>query len=572
MRFTPLPTSASRLGVLQEVLHALSPDLDQRRLHEGAVAGARRLLGVPLAAALSWDPGRGELVVEAVSSDDAAATYVPAGDLALCAGPAYASRTTITIDDLEAHPRAPAVAHALRIGATAAAPLLSGSTAHGVLVVAQLKRSAPPDGLSPEDLRLFELLADHVGNMLAGADAVATAVRRAAKAEELAQAFRSIGECRDRDAIINCGLECSTAIFGADRAAFYQYTGRGDITFAASRRLSRLYLDEVLKRYRRSVGGLIPIARTPIYVADVTTDPRTRVMHDVAAHEGLRSMLLMPLIHRGQLFGAIALYHDLVWHYEPEDIAPVRALADEMALALANANLHQQTQRQLAHLRVLERVARVAAEAGSAAERADRVLRVLVERGAAVRAWTLGEGGAPWATAGDDGAGPAREAAGQAAQAALLAGRAVARSGGPGPMVAAPLGAEGAVVLELAPPRPAEARPPTMFHAIAEEPDVGLELELVAGVAGHLAAGIAAAQAAAAAGLAATLAGVPRGVLVLDTEGRVVFHNQEALAAHGLEGRDLTGWRAADLLPEGGQRALVGPDGTPLGEIIVGRK
>src|SRR5262249_20840859 len=197
MRFTPPPSSAGRLGILQEVLAALGPDLDQHRLLEGAVSGARRLLGVPLAAALAWDPGRGELVVAAVSSDDPAASFVPAGDLAVCAGPAYTSRTTMTIDDLGAHPRAPAVAQVLRLGSAAAAPLLGGGSAHGVLVVAQVKQS---EGLTPEDLRLLELVASHVGTMLAGAEAVATAMRRMAKAEELATAFRSIGEARDRDA------------------------------------------------------------------------------------------------------------------------------------------------------------------------------------------------------------------------------------------------------------------------------------------------------------------------------------------------------------------------------------
>src|SRR5262249_6493875 len=154
-------------------------------------------------------------------------------------------------------------------------------------------------------------------------------------------------------------------------------------------------------------------------------DPRTRVIHELATHEGLHSMLLMPLIHRGQLFGAIALYHDLVWRYEAEDIAPVRALADEMALALANANLHQQIQRQLVHLRVLERIARVASEPGSGAERAARVVAALVGGAVAVRAWALRVDGTAWAAAGEGAAD--REAAQQAAQAALLAGRAIAR-------------------------------------------------------------------------------------------------------------------------------------------------
>src|SRR5262249_22659704 len=161
-RTTPLPTSAGRLAVLQEVLQALSGDLDPRRLYEGAVSGARRLLGVPLAVALAWDPGRGELVIEAVSSDAAAAPLLPAADLSLRAGPAYGSRTTIVVEDRDAHPRAPAVARALRLGAAAATPLVGAGSALGVIFVAHFKDGGPVDGLSSEDLRLLELLANHV--------------------------------------------------------------------------------------------------------------------------------------------------------------------------------------------------------------------------------------------------------------------------------------------------------------------------------------------------------------------------------------------------------------------------
>jgi GAF domain-containing protein len=572
-----VPNSAGRLAVLQEVLLALSGDLDRRQLYEGAVSGARRLLGVPLAAALAWDPGREELVVEAVSSDDAAAPLLPAADLALCTGPAYSSRTTVVVEDLDGHPRAPAVARALKLGAAAATPLVGSHTVLGAIFVAHFKNGADRGGLSPEDLRLLELLANHVGLMLVGAEAVATAVRRLAKAEELAAAFRGIGEARDRDVILMRGLDCATTILGADRAAVYLSNGRDEIHFVASRRLSRMYIDEVIKRFRRSVGGLIPVARTPIYVADMATDPRTRVLHELAMYEGLHSALIMPLIHRGQLFGAIALYHDLVWSYGPEDLAPVRGLADEMALALAHTNLHVQTQRQLAHMRVLEQVARGAAEAGSATERAERAVRAVVERGAAVRAWALRVDGTAWATAGEEPTVGAREAAHQAAQAAVLAGRAIARP----PVVAAPLRHDGALVLELPLPRPVEARPPTIFQVVAEELDLSLDLDLATAVATHLVAAFTQARASAAQGLAAALAGVPAGVLLFDDEGRVVFHNQAALAVHGLDGHDPTGWRAADFLSQATaakgrtldrlQAPVVAPDGTALGEVAIYR-
>src|SRR5262249_5033521 len=144
----------------------------------------------------------------------ATAPLVPIEELSVCAVPAYTSRTTIAVEDLDAHPRAPAVARALKLGAAAATPLGGREAVHGGICVATFQPTGSADGLSGEDLRVLELLANHVGLLLASAEAVATAVRRLARAEELASAFRGIGEARERDAILTRGLDCAMTILG----------------------------------------------------------------------------------------------------------------------------------------------------------------------------------------------------------------------------------------------------------------------------------------------------------------------------------------------------------------------
>src|SRR5262244_952719 len=109
--------SADRLDLLRELCIALTGDLDRRGLLEAVANGTRRLLGAPLAAALSWDAARAEPVLEAVARDE---TVAP-------------------------------LARALRVEAVAAVPLLGNGEAHGVALVAVRRR------LGPDDLRLLEI-------------------------------------------------------------------------------------------------------------------------------------------------------------------------------------------------------------------------------------------------------------------------------------------------------------------------------------------------------------------------------------------------------------------------------
>jgi len=480
--------TADRVALLHEVSLPLTVDLDRRWLLDAVVRGARRLLDVPIAATLSWDAMRGEPLVEAIDSDETVAPLLAGPDLAAWVTPAFNQRATAAEGELLAKPRPPPLARTLRLDAVAAVPLVGSGVAHGVVFVARRSGGA----FAPDDLRLLEIFAAHAGLALANADAVASGVRRLAQAEALAGAFRDIAWARDRDTILQRGLDCATSILGADRAAVYLLNSRQDICFVASRRLSRGYVEEVTKRYRRSVGGILNVERTPIFVPDMATDPRSRAMHEMALREGVHTTLIMPILQRGQLYGAIALYHDLVWRYEPEDHARARALADEMAVALANAALHQATQRQLANLRLLEPIARAAAEPGTAAERAQRVVRLLVERGGARRAWVVDDGLQLVAAAGESA--PSRDDVHQAAQAALLAGGPIVRGVPPTMLVAAPLrsGAPlGALVYEPMPPAAVEQRPPALLQILADEADPGHDLELAGAAASHLAVGMA---------------------------------------------------------------------------------
>jgi PAS domain S-box-containing protein len=546
------------LALLHEVALALSGEFDRRRLYEGIVHGARRLLDVALAAVVIWDPGRESLCAEAATDQALMPLQAAPAELPVCVGKAFLERMSVTVDDYAQHPRAPAFARSLKLTSILCTPLLRDGAPSGVLFVAHRDAQRRFDA---EDLRTIEILAGHVSLSLGNAETLAAATRRLARVEELGNALRSMIESRDHDTVLERALDCATTVLGADRAAVYLADAQKAIQVWA-RRLSRSYLETGAKQYRRSMAGILEFTRSPIFIADVTTDPRTRSLHESGRREGIRSVLLIPLIHRDEVMGALGLYHDLVWTYEAEDLVPLRALADQVALALANASLHEKTGRQLAQLRVLQSLVRAVSDPVSADIRCQRGAHAIVTGGGAASAWVFTrEASELRLVAQAGGSAAAEQDAEAAARAALQAQGPVTHSlPGADSLVAAPfvLGNDCAGALVLAPPRPMShaPRPVTTIVYFQQEIDPGdAQHEFVATAAGQLGTAIVNArlfEEATTMGvrLTAIIEGMPNGILVFDRNDRLVFYNKLIQEFYGLTNVDLSGWTPADFVRE----------------------
>jgi hypothetical protein len=223
---------------------------------------------------------------------------------------------------------------------------------------------------------------------------------------------------------------------------------------------------------------MVPLARAPVYVADLVTDPRTRVVHEVATHEGLHTLLLVPMLRGDKLQGALALYHDLVWHYEPEDFVPARTLAEELGVALVNAGVCAAATRQATRLRALTAMARVLLDGAPVRHG----LATLVEAGAATAAWMFAPGGELSAQAGASEP-HVDEDAHTIARRALADGDAVAV----GLCAAAPVRGAGAVAVAVPRPPRYSPPPPLLFIPTRDDFDATQPDELALGVAQLLA-------------------------------------------------------------------------------------
>lgn len=87
----------------------------------------------------------------------------------------------------------------------------------------------------------------------------------------------------------------------------------------------------------------------PLYIADVETDPLVADLREVLRQQDIRSMLLIPLISKGQVIGTVGLDSlGTLRTFTDEDIRLAQSLANQAAVAIENARLYEQTDAALA--------------------------------------------------------------------------------------------------------------------------------------------------------------------------------------------------------------------------------
>ena len=97
----------------------------------------------------------------------------------------------------------------------------------------------------------------------------------------------------------------------------------------------------------RSLSGQVAITGEPLAVADTRDDPRTFYPAHIDPY-GVVSYLGLPVKRPGRLFGVLVFNTPAPRSYASDEIAYLRAFADQAAIALENAQLYDAAQRELA--------------------------------------------------------------------------------------------------------------------------------------------------------------------------------------------------------------------------------
>ncbi|MGO8673496.1 MAG: GAF domain-containing protein [Capsulimonadaceae bacterium] len=80
----------------------------------------------------------------------------------------------------------------------------------------------------------------------------------------------------------------------------------------------------------------------PLIVADVMDDPRIEFRRDILVSEGIRALLVLPLVVDGQPSGTLALYHHDPHTFAESEVRVATALASLVAAAISTTELHEE--------------------------------------------------------------------------------------------------------------------------------------------------------------------------------------------------------------------------------------
>jgi signal transduction histidine kinase len=137
-------------------------------------------------------------------------------------------------------------------------------------------------------------------------------------------------------------IEAAITICRADRAAISYFDEAGELRLMRHQGLSDDYLSRRrLTRSDPSIARMIAL-REPTIIQDVEQLKNVSSNYDNWKRSGIRSIVTMPLISDGEVFGAISTGSGTEHHYTQTEIDAMSILAAQASAAITNARLFEQ--------------------------------------------------------------------------------------------------------------------------------------------------------------------------------------------------------------------------------------
>jgi len=135
---------------------------------------------------------------------------------------------------------------------------------------------------------------------------------------------------------------------------------RQELVLRATQAPAKAYARKRAIHIGESIAGKAMAENRPIIVRDVQTEP-DYIGHDLAAEQGLRSMICVPLAIHGKPVGVLSCYTTEIRYFPADEIKALEALAQQAAISIEHAKLQvRHTLMQEMHHRVKNNLQQVA--------------------------------------------------------------------------------------------------------------------------------------------------------------------------------------------------------------------
>jgi GAF domain-containing protein len=251
-----------------------------------------------------------------------------------------------------------------------AVPLAVRGRMHGAITLYYRR----PHEFSDEDARLAEAFADQTALAIENAQLHAQTVQRSRDLEALYRADEALHRSLRLEEVLQALVDVASDVLESDASTVMVWDEAHERMIAGA---TRGFQPEVVAQMRYALGegitGRVAATGESIVVEDTALDER--VAHHVTDAEGIRTVLHVPIKVNGQVFGVFGVAYRTLRPLSGDEERVMIAMAHRAAVAIENAQLFAESERQLHELEALYR----ADETLHRSLRLDDVLEALVQ-------------------------------------------------------------------------------------------------------------------------------------------------------------------------------------------------
>lgn len=219
-----------------------------------------------------------------------------------------------------------------------AVPLVNRQRVIGAMNVQTIRTRT----FTPDEIGLITLISDLAAGAIDRALLHDHMQRQLAELSTLAQVSQTVNSPLYLDDMLDVVTGMAAKVLGTPRCALRLLDdATGELRLVAGTNISPAYRAEPPLRTGEGIAGLVLASGQPLAVDDVRIDPRYHY-RDLAISEGLISMLAVPLTVRGRVRGVFTAYTLTHHHFNHDELALFTTLANQVALAIENAQLATQ--------------------------------------------------------------------------------------------------------------------------------------------------------------------------------------------------------------------------------------
>jgi len=186
---------------------------------------------------------------------------------------------------------------------------------------------------------------------------------------------KTITAALNTDEVLNLIVERVPEVVQVDAATIRLLDPAGKrLTLKAAAGLSQTYLERGPIDAEASV--MAALEGTPIAIVDAANDDRIQY-GQAAQEEGIASILVAPIPIRGAVGGILRLLSRTRREFEPLEIEFVAALAEQCGIAIENARIHDQQQRQLKYVKAVCEISKAIGQTRQLDSILDRIVNTL---------------------------------------------------------------------------------------------------------------------------------------------------------------------------------------------------